>query len=129
MITYRSYQSGDEVQIVHIWNNSLGKDPITPKRFRHLILLDANFDPNGLRLAFDGETLVGCIYGLRRLLPMIGTELEEENGWITFFFVDPDYEQQGIGSELMKQVEEFFQTNNRKSIFFRRMLQTIFCPD
>ncbi|MBC5637641.1 GNAT family N-acetyltransferase [Ornithinibacillus sp. BX22] len=118
MITYRSYQSGDEVQIVHVWNNSLGKDPITPKRFRHLVLLDANFDPNGLRLAFDGETLVGCIYGLRRLLPMIGTELEEENGWITFFFVDPDYEQQGIGSELMKQVEEFFQANNRKSIFF-----------
>ncbi|WP_157037612.1 GNAT family N-acetyltransferase [Ornithinibacillus californiensis] len=118
MITYRSYQSGDEVQIVSLWNKSLPKDPITPSRFRNLVLLDANFDPSGLCLAFDGEALVGCVYGLRRLLPMIGTELEEENGWITFFFVDPDYHQQGIGSELMKQVDLFFQVNNRKSIFF-----------
>jgi mycothiol synthase len=118
MITYRSYQSADEAQIVSLWNKSLPKDPITPTRFRNLVLLDANFDPNGLCLAFDGETLVGCVYGLRRLLPMIGTELEEENGWITFFFVDPDYHQQGIGTELMKQVDLFFQANNRKSIFF-----------
>lgn len=118
MITYRSYQYGDEVQIVKLWNRSLPKDPITSNRFRNLVLLDANFDPKGLRLAFDGENLVGCVYGIRRLLPMIGTELEEENGWITYFFVDPDYQNQGIGLTLMQEVERFFQENNRKAVFF-----------
>ncbi len=118
MLTYRTYQSGDEVNIVHLWNKSLPKDPITTKRFRNLVLLDANFDPKGLCLAFDEEKLVGGVYGLRRLLPMIGTELEEENGWITFFFVDSEYHQQGIGSELLKQVETFFKDKNRKTIFF-----------
>ncbi len=118
MITYRSYQSGDEVQIVNLWNNSLPRDPITAKRFRNLVLLDANFDPKGLSLAFDEDKLVGVVYGLRRLLPMIGTELEEENGWITFFFVDPEYHRKGIGSELLNQVDAFFKENNRTSIFF-----------
>ncbi|GIO26494.1 GNAT family N-acetyltransferase [Ornithinibacillus bavariensis] len=118
MVTYRSYQSSDEVEIVNLWNNCLPKDPITASRFRNLVLLDANFDPNGLLLAFDGAKLVGCMYGVRRLLPMIGTELEEESGWITFFFVDANYQRKGIGSELLNQVIQFFQAANRKQLFF-----------
>jgi mycothiol synthase len=118
VITYRSYQSGDEGEIVQLWNRCLPKDPITATRFRNLVLLDANFDPNGLLLAFHGEKVVGCLYGVRRLLPMTGTELEEESGWITFFFVDPAYQEKGIGSELMKQVIAFFQKAKRKQLFF-----------
>ena len=44
MIQYRHYASGDERQIVAAWNAALTKDPITPKRFRNLVLLDGNFD-------------------------------------------------------------------------------------
>ena len=69
---YRFYQSGDEKKIVSLWNECLVKDPITSKRFRNLVLLDANFDPKGLRLAFEGDQLVGCVYAVRRLLPMYG---------------------------------------------------------
>jgi mycothiol synthase len=118
MIHYRTYQPGDEEKIVRLWNGCLEMDPINPKRFRHLILLDANFDPEGLQLAFDGGRLVGACYGLRRKLPMFGTDLEEENGWITFFFVSPDYRQQGIGRQLMAYVLEFFKKYKRKNIFF-----------
>lgn len=118
MISYRTYQPGDERQIVNLWNKCLPKDPITSKRFRHLILLDANFDPDGLCLAFHGKILIGCMYGVRRMLPMIGTELEEENGWITFFYVDPAFYGQGIGSELLNQILTFFKKHNRKQIFF-----------
>ncbi len=106
------------MEIVKLWNNCLPKDPITSSRFRHLILLDANFDPEGLSLAFHGEELIGCMYGVRRLLPMVGTELEEENGWITFFCVDPAFQQQGVGTELLNQLVSFFKKYNRKHIFF-----------
>ncbi|MET3698290.1 acetyltransferase (GNAT) family protein [Bacillus oleivorans] len=118
MITYRFYQSGDEKQIVSLWNECLIKDPITPKRFRNLVLLDANFDPKGLCLAFENEKLVGCVYAVRRLLPMYGTDLEPENGWIPFFFVDKSSRQSGVGRHLMNEALEFLKEEGRNSVFF-----------
>ncbi|WP_346393928.1 GNAT family N-acetyltransferase [Virgibacillus pantothenticus] len=101
MISYRQYQTGDEKQIVTLWNESLWKDPITPNRFRNLVLLDINFDPEGLYLAFDQNKLIGCAYAVRRLSTMLGTDLEPDNGWIPFFFVDKHYRKSGGGSRLI----------------------------
>src|SRR5699024_9992120 len=118
MITYRIYHSGDEKQILKQWNENLPTDPITAKRFRNLVLLDANFDPDGMQLAFDGNTLVGCVYAVRRLLPMYEADLEPDNGWIPFFFVDKDYRNTGIGKQLMENAEAFLKENGRKNMFF-----------
>lgn len=118
MVTYRYYQSEDEKSIVELWNRCLHKDSINSKRFRNLVILDANFDPEGMRLAFDGKRLVGCVYAVRRLLPMFGTDLEEENGWIPFFFVDEAYRKSGVASRLMKDAEEFLKKHGRKNVFF-----------
>ncbi|MBS4218769.1 GNAT family N-acetyltransferase [Bacillus sp. FJAT-49711] len=118
MTTYRYYQSGDEIEIVRLWNESLLKDPINQKRFRNLVLLDANFEPKGMRLAFDDNQLVGCVYAVRRLLPMYGTDLEPDNGWIPFFFIHPDYRLSGVGTQLMKEAVEFLQAEGRNNIFF-----------
>jgi GNAT superfamily N-acetyltransferase len=118
MVEYRHYQSGDEKQIVELWNQALWKDPITSKRFRNLVLLDANFDPAGMRLAFENHKLIGCVYAVRRLLPMFGTDLEPDNGWIPFFFVDKDYQRTGVGAQLMKEAVDFLKENNRKHVFF-----------
>lgn len=118
MITYRYYQSGDEKNIVKLWNEVIWKDPITPDRFRNLVLLDSNFDPEGLRVAYDGDKLVGVVYAVRRLLPMYGTDLEPDNGWIVFFFVDEVYRRKGIASRLMKDAVHFLKENGRKHVFF-----------
>lgn len=118
MLTYRYYKSGDEQQIVDLWNDCLIKDPITSKRFRNLVLLDANFDPKGMRLAFEEDRLVGCVYAVRRLLPMFGTDLEPDNGWIPFFYVDKTYQKSGIGAQLMKEAIGFLKDNGRKYVFF-----------
>ena len=118
MITYRYYQSGDEKNIVKLWNEVMWKDPITPDRFRNLVLLDSNFDPEGLRVAYDGDKLVGVVYAVRRLLPMYGTDLEPDNGWIVFFFVDEVYRRKGIASRLMEDAIHFLKENGRKHVFF-----------
>ena len=118
MVTYRRYQSGDESKIVKLWNEVLWKDPITAKRFRNLVLLDANFDPDGLRLAFDEEHLVGAVYAVRRLQPMVGTDLEPDNGWIPFFFVDENYRRAGVAAQLMTEANDFLKENGRKHVFF-----------
>lgn len=118
MITYRIYQSGDERQLVDKWNVNLTSDPITSKRFRNLVLLDANFDPKGMRIASIGDEIVGCVYAVRRLLPMIGTELDQKDGWIPFFFVDKDYRSKGIGKRLMKEAIGFLQGDGRENVLF-----------
>ncbi|WP_062350174.1 GNAT family N-acetyltransferase [Bacillus kwashiorkori] len=118
MIQFRYYQSGDEKLIVNLWNECLLNDPITQKRFRNLVLLDANFDPEGLRVAIDGEKVVGCVYAVRRLLPMYGTDLERDNGWIPFFFVHPDYRRSGVGGRLMEEAIGFLKEAGRKHVFF-----------
>jgi len=115
---YRHYKSGDEKHIVDLWNRCLTVDPINTKRFRHLVLLDANFDPEGLRLAFDNHVLVGCVYAVRRLLPMYGTELEPDTAWIPWFFVDEDYRRQGIGSRLIEEAIGFARKYGRENLFF-----------
>ncbi|GGH76340.1 GNAT superfamily N-acetyltransferase [Pullulanibacillus pueri] len=118
MITYRTYEPGDEKQIVALWNETLEMDPTNPKRFRNLILLDANFDPTGLQLAFDDDKLIGALYGLHRKLPMYGLDLEAENGWITFFFVSPEYRLQGVGNQLLENAVQFFKEHGQTTIFF-----------
>lgn len=118
MFTYRGYQSGDEQELISLWNQTLLHDPINSKRFRHLILLDANFDPDGLRLAFSGEVLIGCVYAVRRLIPMEGTDLEPETGWIPFFFVAPSSQRSGVGTHLMNQAITFLKGTGRSTVFF-----------
>ncbi|GJM83321.1 hypothetical protein HMSSN139_58170 [Paenibacillus sp. HMSSN-139] len=118
-IVTRGYKPGDEPRIVELWNRTLLLDPVTAKRFRNLVLLDANFDPEGMRLAFgEAGQLVGCVYAVRRLLPMSGTELEPDHGWIPFFFVDSAAERQGIGSRLLDEAEGFLRGLGRKKLFF-----------
>ncbi|PYI54067.1 GNAT family N-acetyltransferase [Paenibacillus flagellatus] len=127
-IQYRHYESGDEAAIVALWNECLHHDPITPLRFRNMVLLDANFDPEGLRLAFEGERLVGAVYSLRRVLPMHGTDLEPDNGWVTFFFVAPDVRRQGVGTRLMEEAFAFLAKHGRKHVFFSSYAPNYFVP-
>jgi len=127
-IVYRYYESGDEAAIVKLWNECLRHDPVTPLRFRNMVLLDGNFDPEGLRLAFEGKQLVGAVYSLRRLLPMIGTELEPDNGWITFFFVAPEMRRQGVGTRLMQDAFEFLAARGCKQVFFSSYAPNYFVP-
>ncbi|GIP33159.1 GNAT family N-acetyltransferase [Paenibacillus sp. J2TS4] len=118
MITYRSYQPGDEEVIVELWNRCLSHDPITRVRFRNLVLLDANFDPEGLRLAMAGDRLLGCLYAVRRQLPMHGTELEPSIGWIPFFFVDPFARRQGVGTRLLNDGLQWLRALQRTQVYF-----------
>jgi GNAT superfamily N-acetyltransferase len=127
-IDYRGYAPGDEAAIVELWNECLPYDPITPLRFRNMVLLDANFDPEGLRLAWDHGKLAGAVYAVRRLLPMHGTDLEPDNGWITFFFVAPDKRRRGIGTRLMQDAFAFLAGHGRKQVFFSSYAPNYFVP-
>ena len=64
-LAYRAYRPGDEDAITTLWNACLPGDPMTRLRFRNLVL-DPNFDPQGLRIAEQEGCIVGVLYAVRR---------------------------------------------------------------
>ncbi|MCF3134464.1 GNAT family N-acetyltransferase [Streptomyces olivochromogenes] len=114
----RGFRAGDGPPLVEAWRRSAPADPITPDRFRSLVLLDANFDPEGLRIAVDGDRVVGAAYAVRRLTPMTGTDLEPEQGWIPFFFVDPAARGRGIGRRLLTDALDWLHGHGRTRVDF-----------
>ncbi|MFH9088344.1 GNAT family N-acetyltransferase [Streptomyces sp. NPDC017673] len=114
----RGFRVGDGPRLVEAWRRSAPADPITPDRFRSLVLLDANFDPEGLRVAVDGDRVLGAAYAVRRLTPMSGTDLEPEQGWIPFFFVDPAARGRGLGRRLLTDALDWLHGHGRTRVDF-----------
>ncbi|MFH7338797.1 GNAT family N-acetyltransferase [Streptomyces sp. KHY 26] len=114
----RGFRAGDGPPLVAAWCRSAPADPITPDRFRSLVLLDANFDPEGLRVAVTDGRLTGAAYAVRRLTPMSGTDLEPEQGWIPFFFVDPAARGQGLGRLLLTDALGWLGAHGRTTVDF-----------
>ena len=127
-VDFKTYQPGNEEDIVTLWNHVLHEDPIQPQRFRNLVLLDANFDPTGMQLAWDGPQLVGCLYAVRRRLPMIADDLEPDHGWIPFFFVRPAYSGQGVATQLLQKALMFLRGCGRKRVFFASYAPNFIVP-
>ncbi|MFI6627215.1 GNAT family N-acetyltransferase [Nonomuraea fuscirosea] len=119
MVTVRPFQSGDETALVDAWNRSMPADPTTAGWFRDCVLLDPNFDPEGLRVAVAGDDVVGCAYAVRRLIPLApGTDLEPDIGWIPFFFVVPEHRGGGLGRRLVGEAVEFLERLGRTKVDF-----------
>ncbi|MFI7130378.1 GNAT family N-acetyltransferase [Nonomuraea sp. NPDC050153] len=119
MVTVRAFASGDEVFLVDAWNRSMPADPTTSAWFRDCVLLDLNFDPEGLRVAVSGGQVVGCAYGVRRLTPLApGTDLEPDTGWIPFFFVVPEHRGGGLGRRLVGEALAFLERAGRPKVDF-----------
>ncbi|WP_225825364.1 GNAT family N-acetyltransferase [Streptomyces naphthomycinicus] len=114
----RGFRAGDGPRLVEVWRRSAPADPVTADRFRSLVLLDANFDPEGLRIAVDGGRVVGAAYAVRRLTPMSGTDLEPEQGWIPFFFVDPAARGRGLGRRLLTDALDWLHGHGRTRVDF-----------
>lgn len=119
MVTLRPFLSGDEISLVDAWNRSMPADPTSSGWFRDCVLLDPNFDPEGLRVAVEGGEVVGCAYAVRRLTPLApGTDLEPDLGWIPFFFVVPEHRGGGLGRRLMAEALAFLHGTGRTKVDF-----------
>lgn len=62
-ITLRGFRTGDGPLIAEAWTQAAPGDGIGYRRFRDLVLLDRNFDPDGLIVAIDGTMIIGAAYG------------------------------------------------------------------
>ncbi|MGW4438348.1 GNAT family N-acetyltransferase [Streptomyces sp. NPDC004596] len=114
----RGFRAGDGPPLVETWRRSAPADAVTADRFRSLVLLDPNFDPEGLRVAVDGGRVVGAAYAVRRLTPLAGTDLEPRQGWIPFFFVDPAARGRGLGRRLLAEALDWLHGHGRTRVDF-----------
>lgn len=91
---------------------------MTELRLRNLVLLDRNFDRDGLFVAEVDGRIIGAAYGVRRLVAHDGADLEPERGWIPFFFVTPDARGHGLGRELLVRTLSWLRSQDKSEVFF-----------
>lgn len=115
-IRLESFQQERFQQVLICWNQSLIYDGIDEERFKQLILLDENFNPDLFLLALNQEKVVGFCYGVRRKIPYLERGLEENRGWIVIMGVLPEYQNQGIGTMLCDEVEKRLKDMGTKEI-------------
>jgi mycothiol synthase len=102
----RPYQGSDEAALMTLWNQTMHLDTISPGIFRSKVLLDLNFNPEGLVVCQAGSKLVGFVLSIRRQVPLFNQGLEPELSWITAFGVHPKHRQRGVASQLFKTAIE-----------------------
>lgn len=99
----RPYRGSDEVALLALWNASMTHDRIDPPVFHTKVLLDLNFNPDGLLVAETEGRLVGFVLSLARQVPQFLDGLQPETAWITAFGVHPDFRRKGIGRALFER--------------------------
>jgi len=101
------FRSGDLEPIVALWNACLPKDAITVERFWRLFLLDPNFRSESAFVASIHGIPVGFVQAMMLRTPIGVFPRDPLEGWITVFFVAPEYRRQGIGRILIQAGLQF----------------------
>jgi mycothiol synthase len=127
-VIIRPFRGQDTQSFINLWNQSLPADGITLDLLERKILLDANFDPDGLLIAERDGNLVGFIFCIVRHVPMEGVGLQENMGWIPMMGIHPEYRRQGIAAQLWQKAEEFFKKRNRNIISIANYTPNYFIP-
>lgn len=102
----RHYSQSEEQEVIDLWNRACIADALDASKFRKQAILDENFDEKLSWVAIEDGKVVGFIYGTKRKFPYLERGLEPDRGWINVLFVDPMYENRGIGSKLLKKCED-----------------------
>ena len=99
-IVYRHWQPGDDDAILAFRPNT------NANWYRHKFD-DENLEPEGIRLAFLNERIVGHVMGERATLFIDGKF--QKFGEVTDVFVAPDMRRQGIATGLMQEMHAYFE--------------------
>ncbi len=100
------YKQEYENDVLKLWNHELHLDKITVDKFRKQIILDENYNSSLCLVYLEEEKVVGFILGIKRKFPYLERGLEPDRGWISVMFVDKEYQRQGIGTQLIEEVEK-----------------------
>lgn len=117
-VTLRRFQHGDLRPLAEAWTEAAPADAMTPTRLRDLVLLDRNFDADGLFVAERDGAIVGASYAVRRVIAHALDDLESDTGWIPFFFVVPGERSRGTGRALVVAALDWLRGEGRSTVVF-----------
>jgi mycothiol synthase len=92
------------------------------------VLLDPNFDREGCLVAEAEGEARGFLLSLVRRVPFFGQGYEEESAWITAFGVDPEWQDQGIGTALLDAALERLRGLGRTTVTISPYVPNYFTP-
>jgi len=124
----RHYRGADETALVELWNAAMTHDRINRSVFRTRVLLDANFDPEGLFVAEADGKLLGFVLSVVRRVPLFLQGLEPETGWITAFGVHPNHRRHGIGRQLFDAALARLASMGRQRVLMSPYTPNYFIP-
>ena len=113
----RSFRGDDAEALLLCWNNARSHDAVTRECFIKKLLLDVNFDAEGLLIAEEAGKILGFVNCVFRRVPMDAhSAINPREGWISAFAVDaPDGFEQ-VGNALMDAAESYFKTHGKTVI-------------
>lgn len=102
----------DTAAILDLWNAAFGPEwPLTERLLRQTLDHDPYYENEGCWVAREGDRVVGWVLSksMRTAGPEVGRF--QGKGGIGALCVDPDYQRQGIGGELLDRAEAFLTAN------------------
>ena len=117
MVEYRTFRNTDPPLLVDLWNSCpLGRGAV---QLRSTMLLERYvfskpyFDPSGLIIAQDGDRIVGFGHagGCR------SADGSKSQGVVCALLVTPSHRRRGIGSELLRRLENYLTERGATELF------------
>lgn len=125
-VTYRSHSLGDAERIADLTAVAMPRDAVSAEWFTHTVLLDPNFDADGLIVAVDdNRDILGFVYAVRAGR---GIGPDPDGGWITIGCVHPEARKRGIGSELLSRARSFLAAKGAKWVNYAAYPLAYFVP-
>lgn len=112
------YAGESIAELVQVWNACNVADPITESRFIKTVLMDINFDADGLLIAKRDGKIIGASYAVRRKHASEHDLLEPEKGWLLSFFVARRERQSGLGHHLVSQSVDWLEQCGAREVYF-----------
>ncbi len=120
VVGYRKFRNTDPPKLVPLWNEALtGRGAVQlggTSPLEHQVFAKPYFDPEGLILVEEDDTLIGFAHAGLSPVPEENT-LSHEVGVICVVAVSSPFRRQGIGSELVRRCEEYLGQKGVKTIF------------
>jgi mycothiol synthase len=122
------YQSGDLQGVVGVLAQAMPQDPISPARFTQQVLLDPNFRSEGALVARRDGQIAGFCLAMARQVPLENAPPDGDRGYVTLIGVLPEFQRQGIGSQLLTRAEAYLRAQGRSTVWVSPYAPGYFIP-
>lgn len=115
-MTVRNFKGDDVIKLVDCFNSALPHNTIDKDQFIKKVLLEENFDPDGLFIVENDGRISGFVCCVYRKVPIDAyTPIAPTEGWISAFAVNEKESFFEIGNALLDSAENYF-AMHKKSI-------------